>query len=116
MAKTYFGFAVADSMFPASCVVRRAAKTPQDVKAQLESATVIAALNPSHEATVRAATERYGLRISVPAEAPKIALETGDRFLVMSVRGLPRLAAPRTEYTSAEIAGAEFAFGEWSVD
>ena len=116
MAKTYFGFAVADSMFVPTCVVRRRPLAAEQVKTMLDGdSEIVFSLNPSHEATISAACTRFGFRIEVPATAPKVVLTSGDRCVVMSVRGLPRLAVPR-EYTPQEIEGAGFDFGEWVVD
>ena len=43
-----------------------------------------------------------------------VALAAGDVLLVLSVTGLPRLT-DRHEYTEAEITGASFRFGLWTV-
>ena len=109
---TYFGFAVADSMFPATCNVNRRPVTADAVKADLEGA--IMAINPSHVPTIEAAKKRFGFTIEVPEKAPVVTLKSGDKVIVMSARGLPRLEG-RHEYTEEEIAGATFAFGEWTV-
>lgn len=109
---TYFGFAVADGMFPTSCEVRRVPVKPEFVNQMLVGA--ISCLNPSHRSTIEAAQIRFGLEIQVPEKAPQVSLRTGDSLIVMSVRGLPRMEG-RHEYTDAEIAGAEFTFGMWTV-
>jgi hypothetical protein len=111
---TYFGFAVADGMFPSACTVTRQPLAAGEA-ASIIRLGIIPCLNPSHAATIAAMRERYGVDVEIPATAPKVALEAGDALIVMSVRGLPRLDASRHEYTPDEIAGADFAFGLWSV-
>jgi hypothetical protein len=110
---TYFGFAIADGMFPSHCSVTRRSLSIDQVKALLPIA--VSCLNPSHAATIEAAKTRYGLEVTIPAAAPRVLLNAGDSVIVMSVRGLPRLDASRHEYTEAEIASASFAFGIWTV-
>jgi hypothetical protein len=109
----YFGFAIADGMFPSHCSVTRRSLSIDQVKALLPNA--VSCLNPSHAATIEAAKTRYGLEIQIPATAPRVSLSAGDTVIVMSVRGLPRLDATRHEYTADEIASASFVFGVWSV-
>lgn len=109
---TYFGFAIADGMFPPTCMARRHPLTVEEVRALLPGATMC--LNPSHTPTIAAAVHRFGLPISVPDAAALVTLEPGDQVIVMSVRGLGRLEG-RTEYTAEEIARATFAFGLWEV-
>jgi len=115
MAKTYFGFALADSMFAGlgDTTIRRHSLTVDEVK-ELES-SLIPCLNPSHEATIQAMRSRFGLDIQIPATPPRVALERGDSVVVMGVRGLPRLT-DRHEYTEAEVAAASFAFTLYSVE
>jgi hypothetical protein len=110
----YFGFAIADSMFPPVCVVRRKPLTPEEVRAVLAEGNVGMALNPSHKPTCEAAVKKFGLPIVVPDKAPIVCLNKGDSIIVMAVRGLPRLEG-RHEYTEDEIASATFVFGEWTV-
>jgi hypothetical protein len=110
----YFGFAIADSMFPVTCTVNRKPLTPEEVRTILAEGNVGMALNPSHKLTCEAATQKFGLLITIPDKAPIIRLNSGDSIIVMSVWGLPRLEG-RHEYTEAEIASATFIFGEWTV-
>lgn len=114
MAKTYFGFAVADSMFQGDVTIARRCLSVEEAKAIIAGG-VIACLNPSHQATIDAAKVRYGIEVEIPATAPKVSLGTGDQLVVMGVRGLPRLDATRHEYTEDEIASATFAFSLYSV-
>lgn len=109
---TYFAFAIADSMFPPNCSARRRPLSVEEVRALLPAARVC--VNPAHKPTIDAAVHRFGLVIAVPERADPIALIAGDRVIVMSQRGLPRLEG-RREYTTEEIAGATFAFGLWEV-
>lgn len=111
---TYFGFAVADSMFPAEAVAARNPLTVEEVKNLLD-AGYESCCNPQHRSSLDAAKARYGLDIAVPEKAPLVALRPGDHMVVMSVRGLPRLEENRHEYTEAEIARAAFIFGLWQV-
>ncbi len=108
----FFGFAVADSMFPVQCDVRRQPMSVDEVRASLDD--IQFCLNPSHELTIQAARERFNLPIQVPDRAPVVKLNPGDEMIVMSVRGLPRLEG-RHEYSADEIAAAEFQFGKWTV-
>jgi len=113
--KTYFGFAVADSMFPrsAECTIRRRELDADAVRAIVADG-VIPCLNPSHQATIDAMRTRFGIDVSIPETPPRVELADGDRMIVMGVRGLPRLA-DRHEYTAEEIAGAEFRFSEYRI-
>lgn len=113
----YFGFAMADGMFPGTCAVSRRPLSVEEVRHAIGSAThepLEMCLNPSHKATIEAARRRFGLNIWVPDKAPIVSLRPGDRLVLMSVRGLPRMEG-RHEYTKEEIDGAEFSFGEWTV-
>jgi hypothetical protein len=112
--KTYFGFAIADGMFPANCTVTRQARTVEQAEAIIE-AGVESCCNASHAATISAMRERYGFEVSIPAKPPLVSLTPGDVVLVMSVRGLPRLDDKRHEYTAEEIANATFVFATWRV-
>jgi hypothetical protein len=112
MSKTYFGFAIADGMFPSECSTTRWALELADAKVVISNG-VVSCLNSSHEATV-VAMKSLGLNVGIPAEPPKISLRLGDRMLVMSVRGLPRLTENR-HYTEEEVSKATFVFGLWQV-
>lgn len=112
----YFGFALADSMFPATCDLKRRPLMVDDVYEILIQNDVQFCFNPSHEATVKAAAERFELPIpiQIPATPPVVKLTSGDKLVVMSVRGLPRLT-DRRHYSEEEIRSATFEFAEWSV-
>ena len=109
---TYFGFGLADGMFPSACVIARREMDPRTEQMAIESATPC--LNPSHAETIRAARERYGLDLTIPARAPIVRLAVGDSLIVMGVSGLPRLEG-RHEYTHDEIEAAQFRFGHYFV-
>lgn len=115
MSKTYFGFALADSMFAecGDCVISRRVLTVEEVKG-LES-SLTPCLNPSHEATIQAMRSRFGINVSIPDVPPRVTLHDGDSVIVMGVRGLPRLT-DRHEYSAEEIAAASFAFTLYSVE
>lgn len=107
MAK-YFGFAIADSMFPSECSINKTSASEKDV----EGATPC--LNPSHKATIDAMKDRFGIEINIPATPPQVKLAAGDVCIVMSVRGLPRLT-DRHEYTEEEIENAKFTFSKYEI-
>lgn len=109
----YFGFAVADGMFPEGCLIGRRTLTVDEVKAAVAQG-VESCCNPSHKATIDAMRSRFGIDVSIPDAPPCVALGAGDSAIVMGVRGLPRLT-DRHEYTAEEIKEAEFAFGLWTV-
>lgn len=111
--KTFFGFALADSMFSGDCNIQREILGIDDVRA-LMAGSVEPCLNPSHEATIKAMNEKFGLQIAIPEAPPRVVLESGDSVVVMGVRGLPRLT-DRHEYTDDEIASATFVFSRYTV-
>lgn len=112
MARTFFGFALADSMFEGDCIVTRNVVDATFVREK--DAGLIPCLNPSHQATIDAMHRRFGIEIAVPEVPPKVALSPGDTVIVMGVRGLPRLT-DRHEYTAEEIASASFSFSVYTV-
>ena len=113
MAKTYFGFALADSMFNGDCEIIRNVMSVEDVKAAV-AAGVVSCCNPSHVATINAMTARYGIDVAIPEQPPRVSVGSGDSVIVMGVRGLPRLT-DRHEYTEDEIAQATFSFSRYTV-
>lgn len=119
MSKTYFGFALADSMFEGECVITREPADAGTVEAAMHSAAMgvgefISCCNPSHEATIAAMRSRFGLEVPIPATPPRVTLGVGDAVIVMGVRGLPRLT-DRHEYTEEEVAAASFQFSIYTV-
>ena len=112
MTTEYFGFAVADSMFPAECNIKKEAFDPYLGSLNIESA--VSCCNPSHAATIAAANSRFGLELQIPEKPPQVSLNSGDSIIVMGVRGLPRLT-DRHEYTEEEIQGASFVFSRYTV-
>lgn len=111
MTTQYFGFAVADSMFPVECGIKKEAFDPTQ-SAEIEAAA--SCCNPSHAATIAAANSRFGLSLQIPEEPQQVALTLGDSLIVMGVRGLPRLTN-RHEYTEEEIQSASFVFSKYTV-
>jgi len=111
--KTYFGFALADSMFVGDCNITRRTISIEKVKA-LVAQGVESCCNPSHKATIDAMRSRFGIDVSIPETPPRVALGSGDSVIVMGVRGLPRLT-DRHEYTDEEIAQATFTFSAYTV-
>ena len=112
MARTFFSFALADSMFEGDCVVTR--KVVDVAFVREKAAGLIPCLNPSHQATIDAMRRRFGIEIAVPDAPPKVALSPGDAVIVMGVRGLPRMT-DRHKHTAEEIAGASFSFSVYTV-
>ena len=112
---TYFGFAIADSMFgDEDCSIRRKKISLENVKELIDEG-VISCVNRSHEATIRAIARKFRIEVEVPEEPPRVSLALGDRIIVVGVRGLPRLT-DRREYSNREIARAKFVFSLYSVD
>lgn len=115
MAKTFFGFALADSMFAevGACTIVRRPLTLGEVAVKVVEG-VVPCCNPSHQATIDAMKERFGLCVEIPSSPPRVALDRGDSVIVMGVRGLPRLT-DRREYTAEEVAQATFEFSEYKI-
>ncbi|MDD4761677.1 MAG: hypothetical protein PHZ25_01475 [Candidatus Pacebacteria bacterium] len=111
--KTYFGFALADSMFNRNCTINRHSLSVEEVKERVARG-VESCCNPSHKATIDAMGSRFGIEVTIPEVPPRVSLESGDSIIVMGVRGLPRLT-DRHEYTEEEIAKASFLFAEYFV-
>ena len=116
MAKKFFGFAVADSMFPSgNRIIKRVDLTAEQVRDMAEKGELTPCLNPSHKPTIEAARSRFGIMVEVPEKAPQVQLEEGDSLIVMSTgTSLPRLQG-RHEYTEEEIAAATFNFSMYTV-
>lgn len=114
MCSIYFGFAIADGMFSqqAKVNISRQPLTLRKARTLIQSA--IPMLNPFHTATIEAMNTRFGINAEIPESPPRISLKPGDRVVVMSTRGLPRLT-DRREYTNVEISNATFVFGLWTV-
>lgn len=112
---TFFGFALADSMFGEySGLIARKTLTPDEVREMAEAGALTPCINPSHSATIDAMRRRYGIDVAIPATPPRVELTVGSRIVIMGVRGLPRLT-DRHEYTEEEIASATFSFSEYTV-
>jgi len=111
--KTFFGFALADSMFRGYCQITRRVLSVEEVKDRIAQG-VESCCNPSHSATINAMRERFGIDVPIPETPPRVVLWIGDSMIVMGVRGLPRLT-DRHEYTEEEIAQATFSFAMYTV-
>ena len=111
--KTYFGFALADSMFSGNCTITRRELPVEEVKSLVQQG-VVSCMNPSHKATIDVMTSRYGIEVPIPETPPRVAIGSGDSVVVMGVRGLPRLT-DRHEYTADEVAKATFTFSAYTV-
>ena len=111
--KTYFGFALADSMFNGNCTITRRVLSVEEVKERV-SQGVESCCTPSHKDTIDAMKSRFGIDVSIPETPPRVSLSFGDSVIVMGVRDLPRLT-DRHEYTEEEIAKANFSFAEYRV-
>lgn len=113
MSTTFFGFALADSMFSGDCEITRKALTIDEVKELIEQG-VTPCLNPSHVATISAMEKKFSIHVEIPTTPPRVVVNSGDSVIVMGVRGLPRLT-DRHEYTDSEIAEATFSFSIYTV-
>ncbi|MBI4175029.1 hypothetical protein HY523_00245 [Candidatus Berkelbacteria bacterium] len=113
MSTTFFGFALADSMFQGECRIERRSLDVESVR-RLVEAGVEPCLNPSHQSTIAAMESRFGLHVAIPPTPPQVRLGVGDSLVVMGVRGLPRLT-DRHEYSAEEVAGATFSFAIYTV-
>ena len=111
---TYFGFALADSMFVGDCTIKRNFITAEQVRQMAQDGALTPCLNPSHRATIDAMRQRYNIDVEIPTTPPRVILNAGDSIVVMGVRGLPRLT-DRHEYTQSEIASATFSFAQYTV-
>lgn len=111
--KTFFGFALADSMFIGDVTIVRRALTPAEA-IEVVNLGVVSCLNPSHQATIQAAKKRFGIEVDIPVTPPQVQLGAGDSLIVMGVRGLPRLT-DRHEYTQGEVEKAGFLFSIYTV-
>ena len=111
--KTYFGFALGDSMFVGDCNIRRQVMSAEEVKAAIAQG-VLSCCNPSHSATINAARDQFGIEVPIPDAPPRVELSPGDSIIVMGVRGLPRMT-DRHEYTHEEVAKATFLFARYTV-
>lgn len=116
MKKTFFGFALADSMFAnvGACSITRRPLTVEQVATKVVEG-VTSCCNPSHQATIEAMRQRFSLHVEIPQSPPRATLARYDSVIVMGVRGLPRLT-DRHEYTSEEVAQATFEFSEYTVE
>lgn len=112
--KTFFGFALADSMFSGDCSIVRRKLTIEQVSERIAQG-VEPCVNPSHAATIAAMRDKFGLDVAIPATPPRVCVGSGDSVIVMGVRGLPRLT-DRHEYSHEEVAQATFEFHEYSVE
>jgi len=113
MIKTFVAFALSDSMADEYAVWSRCPLSSAKVKDILKE-PYISAVNKSHAATIAALKTKFGIDVEIPSTPPTISLYPGDRLIVMSVIGLPRLT-DRHEYTHEEIANAAFRFGLWEI-
>ena len=111
--KTFFGFAIADSMFAGDCVIKRRVVSVEEAKVLVKQG-LEPCINPSHAATIAAMRSRFGINVPIPETPPRVELADGDSILVLSVRGLPRLT-DRHEYTAEEVAKATFSFAVYVV-
>ena len=100
-------------MFPTTCTIRKQELSVEQAK-EVIAGGVISCLNPSHTASINVMKDRFGVSVEIPPKAPSVALQNGDRLVVMGVSGLPRLEN-RHEYTTVEVEGAKFNFSVFAV-
>jgi len=104
----YVGLAFSLSMLEVMpCDLNVMPVTPEEVKAEMPE--LQSCCNPSHNATLIALREKFGIEVPVPATPPRVTLTDGDSIIVLQVSGLPRLT-DRHEYTPEEIDRAKFSF------
>ncbi len=111
--KTFFGFGIAPSMFPPNCFIRKA-ELGVDVAKVVIAGGVISCLNPSHKATIEVMKTRFDIDVEIPEKAPSIIVQVGDRLLVLTAGGLPRMEN-RHEYTVEEVKATKFSFTLFTV-
>lgn len=111
--KTYFGFAISDSMFPSEANAVKTEISVEQIRNLANAGELTPCLNPSHKATIDVMESRFDIHVNIPERAPMVSLNVGDRVIVMGVRGLPRKEG-RAEYTPNEIEGAKFSFSIWT--
>ncbi len=112
--KTFFGFALADSMFTNARMIRRCSLGVAEARTIVQQG-VESCCNPSHAATIAAMRDRFGIDVPIPETPPRVELRYGDAIVVMGVRGLPRLT-DRHEYSAEEIEKATFVFSMYEVE
>ncbi|OGL74153.1 hypothetical protein A3E39_04200 [Candidatus Uhrbacteria bacterium RIFCSPHIGHO2_12_FULL_60_25] len=110
---TFFGFAMSDTMFAGDCEISRRQITADEAR-ELIAEGITSCCNPSHAATIATLGPRFGITVPIPETPPRVVLAPGDRIIVMSVRGLPRMT-DRHEYTAEEVASATFVFSIYTV-
>jgi|GEM_PF-1230408 len=98
---------------PPNCDIAKRELGVEQAKGLL-GAGVVSCLNPSHKASIDVMQSRFGITVEIPPKAPNVALQDGDRLVVMGVSGLPRLEG-RHEYTPEEVEGAKFTFSLFTV-
>lgn len=113
ISTTFFGFALADSMFQGDCEITRKTLTIDEVKELIDHG-VTPCLNPSHVATISAMEKKFSIHVEIPATPPRVVVNSGDSVIVMGVRGLPRLT-DRHEYTDSVNTEATFSFSIYTV-
>jgi len=114
MSKIFFGFDLADLMFNGNFTIVRKNIQPENVKKLADNGDLTPCLSPNHQATIKAARERFGITIKITEAPPRVALDAGDSVIIMEVRGIPRLTG-RHEYSIEEIGAATLTFSEYTV-
>jgi hypothetical protein len=113
MARTFVGLALSSTMFQEECLVVRMPLNLLRVQRLLMD-EVVSCVNPSHQATLDALRERFGIEIPIPETAPKVTLEPGDTLVTLSARFSRRLAEGE-KYSAEEVAAATFEFVAYAV-
>lgn len=109
MAKTYVGLALSSTMFSGDGLISRFALRAEEAKQLIGGEDVISCCNPSHQATIAALREKFGIEIPIPETAPKVTLEPGDLLIVLSARFSRRLSEGE-KYSPEEVESAAFEF------
>ena len=113
--RVYVSLVLADSMFGNnSCQISRTALTMKQTKEAISNSKITSCCNSSHEATIKAIRERFGIEVPISETLRRVHLNSGDSIIVINAQGLPRIT-DRREYISKEVASATFTFSRYTI-
>src|SRR5947209_1282320 len=108
---TFISLAISDTMFPHEADLSKKSISPEFVRDALANGDLVSALNPGHASTIDVIRRKFGFELPVPEEAPKVALVSGDRLIVLQAQ-LPRLKEGETHSTET-VERAAIKFSLW---
>ncbi len=115
---TYFGFAVAHSMFRTfdntNSIITRSPISIKEIKEKLLEGELQSFCKPINRATIEAINKKFNLNIPTLKRPVFIELGPLDSVIVVSVDNLPRLEK-EGEYNNEEICNAQFSFVIYTV-